>query len=233
MCGRYVSPEERDMEYHYSRVPDWWAGLQSYDVAPTNHAPILLPGDSEPTWQAGYWMLLPPKSAAKSKWKYSTFNARVEKLDDAKSMAGRAFGKLRCLVPMRGFYEWPGLREGGTLRVYIHPADDGVWWAAGVAQPWTKADGSESEITFTILTQPSNALMSRLHNRGANRNRMPLFIGAKDHDTWLNGAPDEARNLIRPMDSDAMAWHPVARNAGNRPEQVEASGSADLEALAA
>jgi putative SOS response-associated peptidase YedK len=95
-------------------------------------------------------------------------NARSETFMNLRYFAG----SRRCLIPMEGFYEWHNkmpymLRIGrGEVRL-----------AAGIE------DGDR----FAILTTHSRPPVATIHNR------MPVFIGIKDSEEWLDHATSKTR----------------------------------------
>ena len=70
---------------------------------------------------------------------------------------------------------------------------------AGLWDHWQSPEGENVE-SFTIITCAANGLISRLHER------MPVIIGRKDIDTWLNprASLEEAGRLLRPYPDEWM-----------------------------
>jgi hypothetical protein len=107
MCGRYVSPEEAEIErfWHIGRHNSNPFGRR-FNVAPTSIIPILrldrATGEIELT--NARWGLIP------SWWKEpkpprTSHNTRFEEAA-TKPMWKVPLGKSRCLVPALGWYEW-------------------------------------------------------------------------------------------------------------------------------
>ena len=225
MCCRYVSPEEAELERDYSRILPWWRhpaiDQPNYDARPHSQLPIIRARDQHAVeLLTAHWTLLPGRLEAIAAWKYNTINLQVEKLDTPRSMAKQHFKGGRCLVPMKGFYEWPETAAGEKIRAYIYPKDQTTWLAAGLASPFETKAG-ESGISFGIFTCPANGPMRQLHNRGKNKHRMPAFIHSDDAEDWLFGSSELARSMLDPLPDDEIAAYIVTRNAGNAIDQVK------------
>ena len=128
---------------------------------------------------------------------YSMINARAETIDVKPAFKG-SFRSRRCLVVSDGFYEW---RHGGKVKepFYITLKDGGVMAFAGLWDHWQNPEGEFVE-SYTIITCESNELVSTLHFR------MPVIIGQKDYDTWLDPATplDQVKKLLLPYPAERM-----------------------------
>ena len=108
MCGRgnqhYSWAELHDL-YDLSATPA--RNLQSnYNLAPTQDADILVPGENGLELRRARFGLV-PFWAKEINPKYSMFNAKAEEIE-AKPAFREPFKQRRCLVPFSGYYEWKG-----------------------------------------------------------------------------------------------------------------------------
>ncbi len=136
----------------------------------------------------------------------STFNARSDRLTSS-PMWRPAFQQKRCVVPMTGFFEFPGAKGHKTPH-YIFMKDRPLFGVAGLWSGWQSKDKTETLSTFTIVTCEANDFMLPLHPKG----RMPVILEAKDEATWLdpkNKDMDALLELARPCPSEAMETYPV------------------------
>jgi putative SOS response-associated peptidase YedK len=191
MCGRYVL--EEDHTGIYPRFYLWtektraeWDGLiksgrvlpikKSYNIAPTQHVPVVLVKDGEKKIELARWSYVPPWWKEEKPPRFATFNAREDKLKSSGVWKG-ALNSYRCLLPASGFYEWE--RKGKErLPYYIHRKDGDLMGFAGLYSHWTHPETGEREATCTIITTATNKLMEKLHDR------IPLTFGSVDDELW-------------------------------------------------
>lgn len=91
--------------------------FESYNIAPTQTAPIITSRGGERGVQMARWGLIPSWWKETAPRKFSTFNARDDKLDSW--MWRGPIRHKRCLVPANGFYEWTG-EKGHRIPHFIH-----------------------------------------------------------------------------------------------------------------
>jgi putative SOS response-associated peptidase YedK len=185
-----------------------------YNVAPTQHAPVLFAREGERVLEMTRWGLIPswardPSIGGKM------INARAETVAEKPSYR-TAFRKRRCLVPMSGFFEWK--REGkAKVPHWIHGRGGEVVTVAGLWERWHPAD-AEAVTTFTVLTTAANAFMSALHDR------MPVIIPPAARARWLAAdvEPADLAGLLTGAPEDALDAHPVSTRV-NAPTHDDAS----------
>lgn len=174
MCGRYLTPAEADFERGWKlHAPT--AYRQSYNLAPSQQAPVLLPADDGGTrLELGVWGFKP--SWAERGW----INARAETVFSSRAFAAAA-KKHRCLVPALGWYEWQGTsapRQPWIFHLdgFVPFAFAGIFCSAGTGEP-----GS-----FAILTTEAAASLAHIHGR------MPVVLGEREQGHWLDPRHGEA-----------------------------------------
>jgi putative SOS response-associated peptidase YedK len=196
MCSRYslTSPPEAVRAYFgYGDAPNFPA---RYNIAPTQPSPVVCRDrEGARRFRLMRWGLLP--SFVKDPKKFPTLiNARSEEVLEKPSFRN-AMRWRRCLIPADGFYEWTG-PKGKRRPFLLRPKTPKLIAFAGLYERWR--DGQEGEIdTVAILTCPSNASVSVLHDR------MPVVLAPEDFASWLdvNGTPPEtAAALLRPRPED-------------------------------
>lgn len=177
----------------------------NYNVAPTTTVTAVVarhrePGD-EPTrrLRSMRWGLVPPWVTAAADGTPETkgpllINARAETLTRSPAFRSSARHK-RCLVPMDGWYEWtrPG-DGGGKIPFYMHTGDGEPLFMAGLWSVWHApgaADGRPPLLSCTIITTDSVGPLARIHDR------MPLSVGARDWDHWLDPDAPIDEGLLR------------------------------------
>ncbi|MGA9605154.1 MAG: SOS response-associated peptidase [Methyloceanibacter sp.] len=196
MCSRYslTSPPEAVRAYFgYGDTPNFPA---RYNIAPTQPIPVVCRDrEGERSFRLMRWGLLP--SFVKDPKKFPTLiNARSEEALDKPSFRN-AMRWRRCLILADGFYEWTG-PKGKRRPFLLHPKTPWLIACAGLYERWRDGQGGEID-TVAILTCPSNATVSVLHDR------MPVVLGPEDFASWLDvkGTPPEtAAALLRPAPDD-------------------------------
>lgn len=158
---------------------DW---LPRYSVAPTDTVPIVRERRNNETGQvtrvidAAVWDFHP---AFMKESKRPQFNARLETVATNGLWKG-AFASTRCIVPMRGYYEWTEIElDGKKIKQphFIHGGSDllaaaGIYTARKVDDAWV--------ISTAIITREARDASGEVHDR------MPVFLTPDVYDQWLS-----------------------------------------------
>lgn len=135
-----------------------------------------------------------------------TFNARAENVDSKPSFSA-SFRSKRCLVPVKGFYEW---QHAGKNKIpwYIYHAEDEIFSLAGLYSEWMPAGSDEKLNTFTIITTEANEMMARIHN---SKKRMPVVIARDKEKLWIDEklASADALEMLKPYPSGILKAHTI------------------------
>jgi putative SOS response-associated peptidase YedK len=155
--------------------------------------------------------------------RFKTFNARAESINIKPSFSS-SFNSKRCLIPVRGFFEW---QHAGKEKIpwYIYLPDNQIITIAGLYSEWTHTGTGKILSTFSIITTEANELMAEVHNSGK---RMPAILERDDEKKWIDisVSPDVAMGLLKPYPSDRLKAHtisPLISNKGvnrNTPEVI-------------
>jgi putative SOS response-associated peptidase YedK len=127
--------------------------------------------------------------------RYKTFNARSESIDSKPSFSS-SFSSKRCIVPVKGFFEWQHVGKD-KIPWYIYRADNEIMSLAGIYEDWTESNTGEIYSTFSIVTSEANDLMAEIHNSGK---RMPVVLDPSMESSWINISTSEndALSLLKP-----------------------------------
>ena len=209
MCGRYITKDQRALEraLPFLDVKDWPQFEASYNVAPTQPAPVVIASSAGNVCQLMRFGLIPffAKGVA---GKYSTINARVETIETSAAYRGPWKRQQRCLVLASGFYEWHLLPDGKSKQPYfIKPADQDSFAFAGLWDA-SRADDGTTIYSFSIITLPASPLMAQIHN---TKRREPAMLTAADCRTWLGGTAEQGRALLQPYPDELLVSWPVSR----------------------
>ena len=139
--------------------------------------------------------------------RFRTFNARAESLDSRPSFSA-SFSSKRCLVPVRGFFEW---QHTATRKIpwYIFRSDSDLMSLAGLWSEWTDTSTGEQLNTFSVITTDANELMAKIHN---SKKRMPVIIEKGSENVWLDphSEKEDLKKLLEPFPQEILAAHTIS-----------------------
>jgi len=206
MCGRYVSPDSAAIERQWRlRGAAGLALPARFNVAPGTEVPLLRPAAGGLALDIARWGLVPHwwKDAHAPRLSH---NARLEEAAD-KPMWRDALRRARCLLPVRGWYEW---RERDRQPFYFFRRD-GRLSAFAALFSWRR-EGERRALTCALLTTAAQGEAASVHHR------MPVALAEAAQQAWLeSGAVSVA--------ADELAFHAVRKtvNAASAegPELIE------------
>ena len=175
MCGRYQIDAEADIEIReiLDKINERYKGTPETakigEVCPTDAAPVLICGDSNPQAKLMKWGF--------PKWQGGgvIINARAETAQD--KLAFRpSLESRRCVIPTTGFFEWRQ-EQGKKSKYLFRLPETKMLYLAGLYNIYR--DGPRSYDAYVILTAEANPSMSPYHDR------MPLVLLRDDKDKWL------------------------------------------------
>lgn len=139
--------------------------------------------------------------------RYKTFNARAESVETKPSFSS-AFKSKRCIIPVKGFFEW---QHSGKNKIpwYIFHQDNEIISIAGIFDEWIETGTGEKFSTFSIVTSDANDLMAEIHN---SAKRMPVILDKPSEEIWLmqSASVKEALSILRPCPPDILRAHTVS-----------------------
>ncbi|MDQ1573051.1 MAG: hypothetical protein QOH44_610 [Actinomycetota bacterium] len=184
MCGRFALDQKTDdlIQAFVAEGNDFEDWVPSYSIAPTDVTPIIRErkrsdsGEVTRTIDAAVWDFHP---SFMKESKRPQINARIETVATNGLWKG-AFASSRCIVPMRGYYEWSEFEESGkTLKQphFIHGesstlAAAGIYTARKVNDAWV--------VSTAIITREARDASGEVHDR------MPVFLVPDVYDEWLS-----------------------------------------------
>jgi putative SOS response-associated peptidase YedK len=162
------------------------------------------------------WGLIPANTRDLSQAeeiRQKTFNARAESLD-AKNSFSNSFKSRRCIVPVKGFFEWQHI-ENKKIPWYIYHSNDEIISLAGLYDQWIESSTGEVYNTFTIITTEANELLSEIHN---STKRMPAILGSAEEKIWLdnNTSANDLKDMLRPASDEILKAHTIGKLVNNK-----------------
>jgi putative SOS response-associated peptidase YedK len=145
--------------------------------------------------------------------RYKTFNARSESIDKKPSFS-QSFRSKRCLIPVKGFFEW---QHSGNEKIpwYIYHSENEILSIAGLYDEWIADTTGEIFSTFSIVTTDANDMMAEIHN---SKKRMPVILDKSGETLWINlSTPHtDVLNLLKPCPSGILKAHTISQLVNDR-----------------
>jgi putative SOS response-associated peptidase YedK len=162
------------------------------------------------------WGLIPSwvrNEADAEEIRLKTFNARAENIESKPSFSS-SFKTRRCIIPVRGFYEWQHTAKG-KIPWYICGSHDEIISLAGLFSEWERSSTGEVLSTFTVITTDANKIMAEIHN---SKKRMPAILNRTDEKKWidLSFPSSEALDLLKPSPEETLKAHTISPLVNNR-----------------
>lgn len=162
------------------------------------------------------WGLIPSWTKSNSdaqEIRYKTFNARAETVSTKPSFS-RSFKSKRCLIPVKGFFEWQHSADE-KIPWYIYHGKEEIFSLAGLFDQWADSSTGETIDTFTIITTDANDLLSVIHN---TKKRMPVILDRNDEFRWISNdtSTNDALTLLKPCPSEILKAHTISNLVNNR-----------------
>lgn len=165
MCGRYYIDDEtaREIERLVGQIDNRLKKTEAArDVHPSEHAPAILAEHNHIVLDQMTWGF--PNFQSKG----VIFNARSESVLE-KKMFKESTQNRRCVIPVRGFYEWDKTKNKATYE----RMDKNLMFLAGI---WKHYEGKSC---FVIITTDANDSVKEVHSR------MPLVLENSELENWL------------------------------------------------
>jgi putative SOS response-associated peptidase YedK len=183
--------------------PEKYSPSYYYHAFSLPKLPAICSGESD-SIRLLRWGLIPAwvkTYSEASEIQYKTFNARAESLSSKPSFSGPLSSK-RCLVPVKGFYEWQHI-SGRKIPWYIFHHDNEIISLAALWDEWTENNTGEMFSTFSIITTDANELMAKIHN---SAKRMPVILDKMTEKSWLDLSipPEKVKTLLKPCGSEVL-----------------------------
>ncbi|MDH5377126.1 MAG: SOS response-associated peptidase [Gammaproteobacteria bacterium] len=149
--------------------------------------------------------------------KFSTANARAERMREAPSYRNAWRKGQRCLIPASGFYEWqevPGKKTKQPYHIYLPHSP--LFAMAGL---WEMSFNEKDEKieSCTIVTTEANELLAKIHKP----QRMPVILDREDYERWLSGSAEDADTCIKAYDTNEMKADKISTRVNNPSSEDE------------
>lgn len=195
MCGRYAN--------HVGAMHDWtdilceWPSdaQLGFNLAPTQMIPVFTAIGSA----AMRWGLI-PNWVQESNTEFSTFNARLNTVDQKPAFKHAWQTAQRCLIPALGYFEWRSEHQQKQA-YFVHRRDGQPMAFGGLYEP---ARAHDIPWSCTILTRPAEGHLTELHHS------MPVSILPQHGKAWLTSEPEQAQDIAWRDFASEFSYHPVS-----------------------
>ena len=180
--------------------------LSSYQshVYPKDFCPIIIASESGLQVVRGQFGLSP--AWASNPVDYSTYNARLETIENKKTFEPPFTKNQFCLVPMQAFFEPYYLNSNGEKTSKNHwqrifRKDDAAFTIAGMFE--FNSHFSEPVYSFTLLTHNADSedFMQRFH-RPEKEKRSISLVEAADREAYLQANHEQLTKLMANINGD-------------------------------
>jgi putative SOS response-associated peptidase YedK len=156
--------------------------------------------------------------------RYKTFNARSESVN-TKTSFSFSFKSKRCLIPVKGFFEWQHVGND-KIPWYVYHAENEILTLAGLYDEWVSGSTGELISTFSIITTDANELLAEIHN---SARRMPVILDKSDESKWtdLSTSQAVALSMLKSYPSGNLKAHTIGplindrKSNRNTPEVIQ------------
>jgi putative SOS response-associated peptidase YedK len=207
-----VNLVKEELENRYGATfldPDKYSPSYYYHAFGLPELPAICSGQPDKI-QLLKWGLIPAwtrSSDDANEIRYKTFNARAESIKNKPSFSA-SFKSRRCLLPVKGFFEWQH-RGHEKIPWYIYHFKDEIFSLAGLYDEWTENSTGKLFCTFSVITTDANDLLAVIHN---SKKRMPVILDKSSEKKWIDlstSSPD-ALGLLKPCPSDVLKAHTIS-----------------------
>ncbi|WP_084153084.1 SOS response-associated peptidase [Pedobacter jeongneungensis] len=222
MCGRTLIGESKAMAAKAGVILGGEAKEKDTNRPPGTDMPIIL--DARPG-KLHYvkWGLIP--SGSKEVPKFATTYCRIETMHSLPSYR-ELIGHRHCVFVVEGFYEWD--RNSKVKQPYFFErVDKGIMLLAGFWDSWKDPKTAIVIPSCTMIMQPANAFMSKIHDR------MPCLLSQSESAIWLDRElpASERLKVLHPVDDYILkGWQVDSKlnNARNKDEDNNKPSGPDL-----
>jgi len=219
MCNLYTMRLSRDevagLMRHYKLVGKEWAEVvggqnDATNIYPNYPAAVVVVRDGKRVVETMRWGFPPPP--------FVGGKAPVTNIRNTASSYWKPWLKKpeqRCIVPATAFSE-PDRHTAKPVQFrWFKRADGEPFFFAGIWREWEGDRGTKAKPNvgrhklFSFLTTEPNGIVEPIHNKA-----MPvLLMTPADVDRWLTGTLEEALELQKPADDQAIVLLPKEKKA--------------------
>ncbi len=146
-----------------------------YNAGPAQLLPVITA--SAPQGISVFYWGTSPEWAKNKALSERIINVRVETIREKPTLQ-KSLMKGRCIIPADGFYAWRKAGKKTQIPYRFVTTNQEIFSFAGLWEEFDDTDGNNFH-TFTIITVPSNGIVSTVHDR------MPVILNKQTEALWL------------------------------------------------
>ncbi|WP_226646548.1 SOS response-associated peptidase family protein [Microbulbifer variabilis] len=154
-------------------------------VYPRYFAPGIVSDGGQNWLRPLRYSIRPARSAVDLATRYSLYNARLDRLLEAKTWRPLV-GHQHGILPFSSFFEWVE-RKGKRAQVQFTPESRELMWAPILWDYWESVGGEVGYYSCTLITDDPAPEV-----KAAGHDRSPIFLAADDMQTWLDAKSHSA-----------------------------------------
>ncbi len=222
MCYHVSIPDKAQLEEFLGlgvNVNDWTTFYHHLSAFSFAKIPVMTQEDHTRV-QAIRWGLIPHWCKDETQAKElmgMTLNAKSETIFEKPSFKSSIEHK-RSLIFVNGFFEWRDFNKK-KYPYFITMKNQKVFAMGGIHESWVNKETGEIINTCSIVTTPSNELLSKIHNI---KLRMPLIFTKNKMMEWLNNglAKEQIQKLQNPLEDGLLEATSISKLITSRKEET-------------
>ncbi|AMO40495.1 DUF159 family protein [Acinetobacter sp. BEC1-S18-ESBL-01] len=177
------------------------------DIFPSDDCPLILSNENELEWRKAKFGMLPPY-AKEIAFKYATYNARTETVQQKRSFKHAWLNDQFALIPVEAIYE-PKYVNGKAHWYGIFRQDGQPFTLAAIFEE-TLIDGQKiRSMSLLTINADHHPFMKQFH-KPDDEKRSVIVIPDNLRNDWLNCTHSEAKDFFLDMPANEFASMPKA-----------------------
>ncbi len=177
------------------------------DIFPSDDCPLILSNENELEWRKAKFGMLPPYTKEIT-FKYATYNARTETVQQKRSFKHAWLNDQFALIPVEAIYE-PKYVNGKAHWYGIFRQDGQPFTLAAIFEE-TLIDGQKiRSMSLLTINADHHPFMKQFH-KPDDEKRSVIVIPDNLRNDWLNCTHSEAKDFFLDMPANEFASMPKA-----------------------
>ena len=220
MCGRFNVNDD-------SFVQLLLEGLEVANPQEQRHSPFITPCQpisvvleeqgQRRLQDATWWLLLEPNDNGFKPSRYTSFNTRYDKVNQAGSAGYQSYRSQRCIIPASGFGETQFVNKKAVSYHNMTATEEALAFA-GLYRLWRHPRTGELAYSCSIITNAPHPKFANIHTKAS-----PAMLAPHQYDMWLDPTvndPNQLNDVLQPRIVTRLSAQAI-----NKPSLGEAIGN--------
>ncbi|OOT56380.1 DUF159 family protein [Acinetobacter pittii] len=177
------------------------------DIFPSDDCPLILSNENELEWRKAKFGMLPPY-AKEIAFKYATYNARTETVQQKRSFKHAWLNDQFALIPVEAIYE-PKYVNGKAHWYGIFRQDGQPFTLAAIFEETLIEEQKVRSMSLLTINADHHPFMKQFH-KPDDEKRSVIVIPDDLRNDWLNCTHSEAKDFFLDMPANEFASMPKA-----------------------